>query len=460
MKGFVPTPGAVVDLMVAKLFAGRPPQPEDVVLDPGCGEGEFIAGILRWAAARGTEPPRIVGIESNPAHAQTARARFHGVPAVEIVGRDFLTPDDRRYRYVVGNPPYVPITGLSQAERDAYRSAFLTAAGRFDLYLLFFEQAVRQLLPGGRLVFITPEKYLYVDTARPLRRMLAQHHVEELHLLQEDTFPGLVTYPLVTTLDKTAPGATTRVVHRNGTVRDARLAGLDASWLPVVSGLHRPTSDYTLSDLCERISCGVATGADAVFVTPLSRLPAELAPFAHPTIAGRELGYAELPEARSCLLTPYDRSGTLLGPGLVEPLLSYLSVPERKTRLLGRTCAARKPWYAFHETPNLDLIQRPKLLCKDIGSHPRFVIDAAGDLVPRHSVYYLVPRSTQDLEALRGYLNSPPAQEWLWANCQRAANGFLRLQSQVLKRLPVPSDVAAGLQGLTDPRVSLVPVVA
>lgn len=460
MKGFVPTPGAVVDLMVAKLFADRPPQPDDVVLDPGCGEGEFIAGILRWAEAKGAVPPRIVGVESNPAHGRTARAKFHGVPVVEILVRDFLTPHDRRYQYVVGNPPYVPITGLTESERNAYRSGFVTATGRFDLYLLFFEQAVLQLLPGGRLVFITPEKYLYVDTARPLRRILAQYHVAELQLLQEDTFPGLVTYPLVTTLDKIHSGSTTRVIHRNGMVREARLAGLDASWLPIVSGIHQSASDYTLSDLCERISCGVATGADAVFVVSRDRIPAELIPFAHRTIAGRELGPAELPEARNCLLMPYDRSGNLLDPARAEPLLRYLSVPDRKTRLLARTCSARKPWYAFHETPNLDHIQRPKLLCKDIGSHPRFFMDPAGALVPRHSVYYLVPRSAHDLEALCRFLNSSTAQEWLWAHCQRAANGFVRLQSQVLKRLPVPAEVVAGLEGLASPRVSLEPVVA
>jgi adenine-specific DNA-methyltransferase len=65
--------------------------------------------------------------------------------------------------------------------------------------------------------------------------------------------------------------------------------------------------------------------------------------------------------------------------------------------------------------------------------------------VPRHSVYYIVPRRPDDLEALMEYLNSVIAREWLEAHCQRAANGFLRLQSHVLKRLPIPPSLGASV---------------
>ena len=42
------------------------------------------------------------------------------------------------FDYIIGNPPYVPIEGLDEAEKGRYKAAFLTAQGRFDLYLLFF----------------------------------------------------------------------------------------------------------------------------------------------------------------------------------------------------------------------------------------------------------------------------------------------------------------------------------
>ncbi len=50
MKGFVPTPPETVDAMVQLLFRERPPGPHDRVLDPVCGAGAFIEGIIRWCA--------------------------------------------------------------------------------------------------------------------------------------------------------------------------------------------------------------------------------------------------------------------------------------------------------------------------------------------------------------------------------------------------------------------------
>jgi adenine-specific DNA-methyltransferase len=438
VKGFVRTPETVVDLMVDKLFEDRTPSPESIVLDPGCGEGAFISGIVRWCNVRSCPIPQIVAIESNPEHVMTARERFVGYPTVDVRHADFLTPSADRFDYVVGNPPYVPITDISEIERSALRKAYSTAQGRFDLYLLFFEQALRELRPGGRLVFVTPEKYLYVDTARPLRRLLAQYHVSELHFLPEDTFPDLVTYPLVSCVDAAA-GSVTKLRGRHGNDRTVSMLGREASWLPIILDSTEGEVSLRLVDVCTRISCGVATGADSVFVVRNDRLESVLRKFARPTVAGRELSAEKALFSRYSLLTPYSQSGDLLEENELGALWAYLREPSRRERLLGRTCVKRKPWYAFHETPPLEVL-KPKLLCKDITADPFFVADRIGDVIPRHSVYYIVPRDHGILERLGAYLNSAQAQEWLRKNCQRAANGFLRLQSRVLQRLPLPAE--------------------
>jgi adenine-specific DNA-methyltransferase len=165
MKGFVPTPRETVDTMVELLFRPRAPGPGNTVLDPGCGTGEFIDGVLRWCERRGIALPRITGVESDPRHLPVLRAKYERQRAVRVEHADFLADDHTKYDFVVGNPPYVPITALSENEKAGYRARYATARGRFDLYLLFFEKALRSLAPGGRLVFITPEKYLYVETA-------------------------------------------------------------------------------------------------------------------------------------------------------------------------------------------------------------------------------------------------------------------------------------------------------
>ena len=351
------------------------------------------------------------------------------------------------YNYIVGNPPYVPITGLSEDEKVRYRARYATARGRFDLYLLFFEEALRRLAPEGRLVFITPEKYLYVDSAGPLREMLAHRWVEEIRLVREDMFGELVTYPTITVVDHASPGET-RIVQRDGTTVTVKLPYGRDSWLPLLEGVVSESATVTLADLCVRLSCGVATGADSVFVQPAADLDPALRPFAYPTIAGRELTPATTDFGpRFVMLIPYGADDRLMPLEELGALRNYLLRHDVRRQLLARTCVKRKPWYAFHETPMLTEILRPKILCKDIGETPHFWLDRRGEIVPRHSVYYIVPREPSAIDMIAGYLQSPSAHDWLRRNCQRAAKGFLRLQSRVLQRLPIPDDLARAAAG-------------
>lgn len=445
MKGFVPTPPGIVELMSRKLFSSMPPGRLQSLLDPGCGTGVFLDGVIRWCRSRGLSTPRLAGIELNPALAGLLRRKWSGRDAVTILHADFLGHPLGLYDYIIGNPPYVSICKMSEREKTRFRGRFRTAHGRFDLYLLFFERALESLAPGGRLVFITPEKFTYVASASPLRRLLARMHVEEVHLVEESAFGDLVTYPAITTIRNRPPAARTRILLRDGSQRSVTLPTDGSSWLPAMNGHTGPTPPWSLADACDRVSCGVATGADSVFVLRHSQVPTELRPFAYPTIAGRDLsdGVPLSDRVGRSMLIPYRHDGRLRREAELGPLASYLRDPERRAKLLGRTCVARKPWYSFHENPPLRDILRPKLLCKDIGSHPVFFVDERGDLVPRHSVYYIVPKNPEHLHALASYLNSPPACAWLRNHCQRAANGFLRLQSSVLKLLPIPDRFVA-----------------
>src|SRR5947207_6807355 len=110
MKGYVLTPSAVVDLMVAKLFRNGPPAPTATVLDPGCGTGVFLDGVVRWCERHDIPLPRLVGVDSDPAHVAFCRSSFAGVGRVEIRDADFLMSESGEFDYIIGNPPYVEIT--------------------------------------------------------------------------------------------------------------------------------------------------------------------------------------------------------------------------------------------------------------------------------------------------------------------------------------------------------------
>jgi SAM-dependent methyltransferase len=427
--------------MIEGLFRGRKPKPSDRVLDPGCGTGTFIKAVIRWCKTNDCEIPTLVGIESDPTRAEVARRLSAIHPQVTILRQDFLAEASVNFDFIVGNPPYVPITRLSETEKRHFRSTFETARGRFDLYLLFFERALKSLRSEGRLVFITPEKFLYVATAAPLRRLLSTFQIKQIRLVEEKLFGDLVTYPTITSVVRKSPHRATEIVRRDSRVVRVFLSGDGSSWMPLLWKDELPQSVLTLRDVCRRVSCGVATGADSVFVRPSAEIERALARFAHPTLAGRELiEPGVLPEPRASMLIPYSRDGLLLHEDSLGSFGAYLSQVEVRARLEQRTCVRRKPWYAFHETPMLREILCPKILCKDITQKASFWVDRAGSIVPRHSVYYIVPSDKSLLQPLADYLNSRSVESWLHSHCQRAANGFLRMQSSILKALPVPSE--------------------
>jgi adenine-specific DNA-methyltransferase len=136
------------------------------------------------------------------------------------------------------------------------------------------------------MVFIMPEKFLNVETAAPLRQLLSKIEIEEIELVNEETFSGRVTYPTITTIVSRPHARATLVRLRDGSYQRCVLNHY-ASWMPVIKGVRdQQRKGTTLKDICVRISCGVATGADDVFVRELETLEPELAAFARPTIAG------------------------------------------------------------------------------------------------------------------------------------------------------------------------------
>ncbi|MEI7857875.1 MAG: TaqI-like C-terminal specificity domain-containing protein [Methanomicrobiales archaeon] len=443
MKGFVPTPPHIVDHMVAKLFEKKFPEPEDTILDPGCGRGAFIDGIIRWCEKNNTKIPRITGIDSDPKHITSACEKYSKFPSIHIRHEDFLLQAHEKFKFIIGNPPYVSITGLTEPEKNVYRTLFHSATGRFDLYFLFFEQALNCLENEGRLVFITPEKYLSVKSASQLRIILSRYSINEIDLVHEHSFGKLVTYPAVTTITHKKPGAQTAIIFRNGSTKSVRLPKDGTSAFPILYGKTEKKSGHcTLGDLCLRVSCGVATGADAVYIHNKDEIPSDLKKYAFPTITGRDLSInSSRVQSELEMIMPYEASGKLIPENQLGALKTYLAAPENHIRLLKRTCVSKKPWYAYHETPPLAQILQRKILCKDITETPFFRIDYSGEIVPSHSVYYIIPKNPDHIETIHEYLNSHEVRVWLESNCQRAANGFFRLQSTILKQIPVPFSI-------------------
>ena len=131
MKGQVLTPPRIVIIMIEKLFQKRNPRSNDRVLDPGCGDGTFIKGILEWCQKNGIKSPQITGVESDIQIFQRARESLRDYENVTLINKDFLLNEFGTYSFILGNPPYVRVEDIEESKKRIYRRKFSTAKNRF-----------------------------------------------------------------------------------------------------------------------------------------------------------------------------------------------------------------------------------------------------------------------------------------------------------------------------------------
>ena len=431
-KGAFYTPPDLVDLAVERalgpLAVGR--GPEELarlsLLDPACGSGAFLHGVLRFAGRPGAGCPRLCGVDADPAAIRACAAGLEAVdaPPVSLRVADWLCdgPPRPEWDVVVGNPPWVGVRGLPADRRRELSRRFSTATGQFDLMGLFVERVVASLARGGRAALLLPDRWLLNPDSETLRRhVLAHAALEEVVRLGDGLFPG-VTMPCALVVF-TPPTPRAVVIVRDGPAGPPRRFELDrfAGWAGARLPLHLQPGEV---DRAERMAGrGLPLGA---LVT---------------NGRGVELGRR----------SPWVREQP--GPDTV-PILFGEDI-DRYRLGPGRHLVLGAPGVRYKAPA---LYAPGKLLLRKTGRGVRAALDETNRLVSQ-VVYVLRPRERGlDPAALLAVLNSQP-----FGFLHRARNGeadksaFPHLRQADVLALPVPAlrgDDAAALARLARARMA------
>jgi hypothetical protein len=473
------------------------------VLDPACGCGVFLERavdvLARHLAGDGVDPTTrrgrerlvdavsrsIYGVDVDARACELARRALRSAVAAvtssplpadsfdeNIVQADFLLSTgpsrlppvlDGGFDLIVGNPPYVSATRLDHSYKLELRSVLESANGRLDLYTLFFERALSLLRGGGRVAFITPDKFLVSQSARSLRSLVARTSAVRsiARFPSHKVFDGAATVPCVTVIERAglraSDGDNVEVMEcadRPTREGDVRVIGSwhvpQRSLTPAGWRLSPPhvvrledrigASHRTLEDVTERVSAGLATGRDALYVLPEERALAIEGELLRPAVRGRDLSPYRIADPRLCVLVPYtyDERGQPLLVDLETYPNAYRYLDGHRGVLEQRHCVRkwRKAWYDLHDPVPFDVALRPKILVPDVAYASRFVFDE-GRYVPLHSTYYIVPRNV-DPHFLTALLNSKPLEFLIRLRAPKVKDGFSRYRKQFLTGLPVP----------------------
>lgn len=108
---------------------------------------------------------------------------------------------------VIGNPPYVRIQGIKSSqelESHYYEDNYLSAKGRYDLYILFIELALNLIKSDGLASYILPHNFMTGNLGAGIRELLSnKHYVEEIvHFGSYLVFEEALTYTCIIKLSK------------------------------------------------------------------------------------------------------------------------------------------------------------------------------------------------------------------------------------------------------------------
>jgi adenine-specific DNA-methyltransferase len=492
-RGQVYTPPDLVEFVLGEL--GRPGGPAGPMLDPACGCGAFLEGLVRrlarkFAAERvdvgarigrqrflDTVEATIFGVDIDHSAvleaADVVRATVTAIapgPLPEgwfsrnVAAADFLLDDVQEIlgladapAAIVGNPPYVTTTKLDPTYKDQLRHRFEFAHGRLDLYTLFIERAAQLLPDGGRFAFITPDKFLVSRSAAPLRASLvARGALVGVSIFDEhDAFHDAATVPCVTVWESgsiqeavavqrcaTVSGGGDVLVRNATELSSARV--MSAEWYPRATSIEPllarlAGSHRRLAACVGRLSAGLATGLNAVMVIRAEDVPAGEEELWRPAIRGRDITAFHLHDPGLAVLVPYDT--TAPSPTVVDLRQfpqTWALLEARRGELEQRHCVRvwGKAWFDVHDPVPGPIDTTPKLVVPDVARHNRFAFDP-GRYWPLHSAYYL---TCPDLDpvALLAILNSTAVECMVRAYAPRVKDGFSRYRRQFLLDLPIP----------------------
>lgn len=75
---------------------------------------------------------------------------------------------------VIGNPPYVKIQNIDEAQSLILKKNYQSSTGKFDLYVLFIENAFNLLNSLGNCSYIQPHRFLKVNYGNGIREFLKE----------------------------------------------------------------------------------------------------------------------------------------------------------------------------------------------------------------------------------------------------------------------------------------------
>ena len=409
---------------------------------------------------------------------------------------DFFDPDWmfglKGFDVVIGNPPYLRIQGIQQANAKAakyYKENYDSATGSFDLYVIFIERGMQLLSEDGLLNYINPDKWINASFGKGIRSYcLKNKNVHRLVSFGSHQVFSACTYSSLLWMSNLPSeeieyvginpdeGSDAKIDQILGAINPDSFTRIPIKSLSgdlwiladgkaglVFSSLQE--HQRTVRDIFAKIFQGIASSKDSVYFLKEAqdcgdyfnayspeldeRVNIEKG-LVKPLLLGRQVHRYQPIQTSNLVLFPYfqppdtenklylmdSRSIASTYPNGWKYLMRCENI--LRTREQGRF--DNPEWYQFGRKQGINAGGVPKLLAPDISLGGNFSIDQTGEYYTTTTLYgYIKKRDVEEsYESLLAILNSKVLWFYLKNSGSVLANGYFRYLPVYLQNFPMP----------------------
>lgn len=373
---------------------------------------------------------------------------------------------NRKFDFVVGNPPYVRIEKIPQEKRDYYKGNYETARGRFDLYMLFIERGMDLIGKDGKLSFIASNRFMKTDTAKELREIITKNTVIQQIVDFGDIsiFESATNYPCIFVLQngkaakgkiwyaevtKTEKDIMTRLRNAYGkeisneflkaNVVEQKLLTEDI-WRPLSDKANElfkkldKVSDTRLKDITVWNLNGIFSGLNDVFIVKGETISKYLIEqeIAKPLLVGEDVRRWRIRWSGNYIL--YTKN---IDFSKSKNTHRYLREHEQELAQRVSIKGTGIKWYELSRPRDQSAFEGKKIVTPRIATGNNFALDENGNYYCGDTTYVIVPNDSVDIYYLLGLLNSSVLDFYLKQVSPFFMDRYFVYNASYTKRFPI-----------------------
>lgn len=477
--GQIYTPAFIVDKILNDIGYNSADIAGKELLDPACGDGRFLSRVAeRIVKCLPKEDvkqnlEKIEGWDIDEDAIEQCRKNLDKIAvrnnikvnwniSVKNSLHEIGKSKQKKFDYIVGNPPYIRIQHLEIGQRNYIQQNYKCCQkGSTDIYIAFFELCNKLMKKKGICGLITPNTWLYTETAKMLRQLFyTKKNVKQITNYGDlQVFENATTYSAITIFTKNSYKSLMFQKAKSIQKFDSKeipysSLGKDQIWRLSVNN-NFTENTRLLKDICS-IHVGITTLMDKAYIFDAENMSEDANYITLNTeFAGRQKFEREIlkPIIKASklknnknidykyVLFPYKHingKATIIDEKELKTLYplayNYLLSIKEKLALRDNGKPVKPFWYAFGRSQGLSSSFGEKILFSPMNKRPNFV--HIENIETTFYSGYCIKYNGNYKELLKK-LNSKSMEEFIAISGRDFRGGWKAYSKKVIENFPV-----------------------